>query len=155
LSAAGKSRQLFLDQSREEICSNRQCSVVEIVMRVVDRTAADGAGVANIDESAGANLKHISKVPCRCNETSVSIYVRLADEISRNVGNELCLGKIIERSGSLFRRQSWCALTRSNETVSRLAFYRQRLYLRSRVVAAARGPRQTANCSDAERRLNF
>jgi hypothetical protein len=41
-----KSRQLFLDQSRKETCSNRQCSVVEIVMRVVN---ADATGVANSD----------------------------------------------------------------------------------------------------------
>jgi hypothetical protein len=38
----------FLGQSREKTRSNRQCGVIEIVMRVVDGTAADGAGNANI-----------------------------------------------------------------------------------------------------------
>jgi hypothetical protein len=48
--------QLFLDQSREETCSNRQCSVVEIVMRVVDGAAADATGIANIDKGARAGF---------------------------------------------------------------------------------------------------
>jgi hypothetical protein len=42
-----QSRQLLLDQSREETCSKRQCSVVEIVVRVVHGAAADGASIAN------------------------------------------------------------------------------------------------------------
>src|SRR5262249_50795001 len=49
LSAIRKSRQLFLDQSREKTCSNRQSLVVEIVMRVVHRAAAADAGNADID----------------------------------------------------------------------------------------------------------
>jgi hypothetical protein len=45
-----QSWQLFLDQARKEARPNRQCSVVEIVMRVVDRIAAYGTGNANIDK---------------------------------------------------------------------------------------------------------
>jgi hypothetical protein len=44
MSGAGKPWQLFLHQSREETRSNGQCSVAEIVMRVIDGAAADGAG---------------------------------------------------------------------------------------------------------------
>jgi hypothetical protein len=72
----------FLDQPREETCSKRQCSVVEIVMRVVHGAAADSAGIANIDKRAGAGFEHVSKVLRRRNGTSVTIDVRLADEIS-------------------------------------------------------------------------
>jgi hypothetical protein len=54
MSCIGKSCQLFLDESREETRSNRQCSVVEIVMGVVDGAAADATGIANIDKGARA-----------------------------------------------------------------------------------------------------
>ena len=93
--------QLLLDEPREETRSNRQCSVVEIVIRVVHGAAADRAGNANIDKGTGAGFEHVSKVLCRRNETSVAIDVRLADEIGRGVGDELCLGRIIEeRAGN-------------------------------------------------------
>src|SRR5215469_8138739 len=64
MSCIGKSWQLFLDQSREETCSNRQCSVVEIVMRVVHGAAAHGAGITNVDKGAGAGFEYICKILC-------------------------------------------------------------------------------------------
>ena len=82
MSCIGKSWQLFLDQAREETCANRQCSVVEIVMWVVDGVAADVTGIANIDIGARASLKHVCKVFGGCNKASIPIDVRLADEIS-------------------------------------------------------------------------
>jgi hypothetical protein len=69
-------------------------------MRVVHGAAADGAGNANIDKGARTRLKHVCKVLCRGNETSVAIDVRLADDIGRGVGDELCLSRIIEESGA-------------------------------------------------------
>src|SRR5262249_1344656 len=68
-----KSRQLFLDQSREETGSNRQCSVVEIVMMVVDRAAANGAGNADIDKGTRASPEHVCKVFGACNQASIPI----------------------------------------------------------------------------------
>jgi hypothetical protein len=54
MSQVAKSRgNHLLDQSREKTCSNRQRSVVEIVMRIMDGAAADGAGIANVDKGAG------------------------------------------------------------------------------------------------------
>jgi hypothetical protein len=79
-----KSRQLFLDQSREETRSNRQCLVVEIVMRVVDRTAAYATGIANIDKGTRASLKHVCEVFGGRNKASIPIDVRLAATSAMN-----------------------------------------------------------------------
>jgi hypothetical protein len=92
-------QQLFLDQSREETCSNRQCSVVEIVVRVVDGAAADTTGVANIEEGAAARFEHVCKVLRPHNEASIPIDMRLADEIGRSISNELRFGRIIDERG--------------------------------------------------------
>src|SRR5262245_17830261 len=97
--SVGKPRQLLLDHSREQTRSNRQCSVVEIVMRVVHGAAADRARNANIDKGARTRLKHVCKVFGGCDQASIPIYVRLADEISRSVGNERRLGRIIDERG--------------------------------------------------------
>jgi hypothetical protein len=103
MSGTRKSRQLFLHQSREETRSNRQCSVVEIVIRVVHGAAADRASNADIDKGARTSLKHVCKIFSGCNETSVPIYVRLSDKISRSIGNELCLGRIVDQWGEDIR----------------------------------------------------
>ena len=97
--------QLFLDQPREETRSNRQCSVVEIVMRVVHRAAANPTGIADIYKGARAGFKHVGKILCRRNETSIPIDMCLADEISRSVGNDFRLGRIIDERRPQRRRQ--------------------------------------------------
>jgi hypothetical protein len=68
-------------------------------MGVVDGAAADGAGNANVDKGAGAGFEHVCKVFGGCNETSVSIDMRLADEISRSVSNDRRLDRIIDERG--------------------------------------------------------
>jgi hypothetical protein len=67
-------------------------------MGIVDGAAADATGIANIDKGAGAGFKHVGKILCRRNETSIPIDVRLADEIGRSVSDELCLGRIIDKA---------------------------------------------------------
>jgi hypothetical protein len=69
----------------------------------VDRTAAYAAGIANIDKRPRARLEHVCKIFCRRYEASVPIDVRLADEISRNVGDKPCLGRIIDERGEYVR----------------------------------------------------
>jgi hypothetical protein len=60
---------------------------------------ADATGIANIDKGTGAGFEPVRKVFCRRNESSVAIYVRLADEISRHVRNELRFGRVIYERG--------------------------------------------------------
>ena len=63
-------------------------------MRVVNGTAADATGIANEDIGAGASAKQAGKVLRPHKEASVPIHMGLADEISRNVSNELRLGGV-------------------------------------------------------------
>jgi hypothetical protein len=65
----------------------------------VDGAAADVPGIANIDKRPRASLQHVCKIFCRRYEASVPINVRLADEISRGVGNKRRLGRIVDERG--------------------------------------------------------
>jgi hypothetical protein len=48
-----------------------------------------------------ASLEHVGKVFGGCNQASVPIDVRLADEIRRSVSNELRLGRIVDQWGNM------------------------------------------------------
>jgi hypothetical protein len=62
--------------------------------------------------SAGAGFKHISKVLCRRNETSVAIDVRLADEISCNVSNDRRLDRIVDERRENIRKLDFGSRTK-------------------------------------------
>jgi hypothetical protein len=46
----------------------------------VDGAAADPTGIANLNKGAGTSLEHVCKVFGGCNQASIPIYVRLADD---------------------------------------------------------------------------